>query len=443
MNAPLNPAATPGRRPQARSGGTPAPVSGATSVDVLIAGGGIVGLAAADAVQRRFPGASVLVLEKEDALATHQTGRNSGVIHAGIYYKPGSAKARFCKAGNESMHAFCAEHGIAVERCGKIIVATDQAELPELEKLHARGLENGLDLRRLDQAQMREREPHMAWIAALFVASTSIVDYRQVALKLAELVRSRGGEIRCGTKVLDVRPGFVETTAGTFEVRQFINCAGLHSDRLARSAGAKLASHIVPFRGEYYQLVPEKAHLVSGLIYPVPNPLFPFLGVHCTRMIDGSVHLGPNAVLAFAREGYRKTTINLRDLADTVTFGGFWKLVARHWRDGMQEAVRSVSRAAFVRSLQRLVPEITESDVVPCTAGVRAQALRPDGTLEDDFLIVRSPGAIHVCNAPSPAATASLEIGKHIAAMIDAESLRSSPGGTPAATSRSFAKASH
>jgi L-2-hydroxyglutarate oxidase len=226
-------------------------------------------------------------------------------------------------------------------------------------------------------------------------------------------------------------------------VRQFINCAGLHSDRLARSAGATLASHIVPFRGEYYQLRPEKAHLVRGLIYPVPNPLFPFLGVHCTRMIDGSVHLGPNAVLAFAREGYRKTTVNLRDLADTLTFGGFWKLVAKHWRDGIQEAVRSVSRAAFVRSLQRLVPDITEEDVVPCTAGVRAQALRPDGTLEDDFLIVRSPGAIHVCNAPSPAATASLEIGKQIAAMIDADALLPSPGGTPAASSRSFAKASH
>ena len=413
------------------------------TTDVLIAGGGIVGLATADAIQRRFPGVSVTVLEKEDALATHQTGRNSGVIHAGIYYKPGSSKARFCKAGNESMHAFCAEHGIAVERCGKVIVAADDSELAELEKLHARGRENGLEVRRLDQAEMREREPHMAGVAALFVPSTSIVDYRQVALKLAELVRSRGGEIRLGVKVLGVRPGVIETSAGAWQVRQFINCAGLHSDRLARDAGAKVAAHIVPFRGEYYQLKPEKAHLVRGLIYPVPNPLFPFLGVHCTRMIDGSVHLGPNAVLAFAREGYRKTTINFRDLGDTLSFSGFWKLVAKHWRDGIQEAVRSVSRKAFVRSLQRLVPEITEDDVVPCTAGVRAQALRPDGTLEDDFLIVRGPGAIHVCNAPSPAATASLEIGKHIAAMIDPRSLGPVPGGTGAASTRSFAKASH
>jgi L-2-hydroxyglutarate oxidase len=412
-------------------------------VDFLIAGGGIVGLATADAIQRRFPGASVTVLEKEDSLATHQTGRNSGVIHAGIYYKPGSAKARFCRAGNESMHAFCAEHGIRVDRCGKIIVATEPAELPELEKLYQRGLDNELGVQRLDAAAMREREPHMAGIAALFIPSTSIVDYRQVALKLAELVRARGGEIRCGTTVLGVKPGLVETSAGTYQVRQFINCAGLHSDRLARSAGAKVASRIVPFRGEYYQLKAEKAHLVQGLIYPVPNPLFPFLGVHCTKMIDGSVHLGPNAVLAFAREGYRKTTINLRDVADTLAFGGFWKLVGKHWRDGMQEAVRSLSRRAFVRSLQRLVPGINEDDVVPCAAGVRAQALRPDGTLEDDFLIVRGPGAIHVCNAPSPAATASLEIGKHIAAMIDPKVLGGLSGGTAGASTRSFAKASH
>ena len=413
------------------------------TTDVLIAGGGIVGLATADAIQRRFPGASVTVLEKEESLATHQTGRNSGVIHAGIYYKPGSSKARFCKAGNASMHAFCAEHGIRVDRCGKLIVATDESELPELEKLHIRGLENGLDVRRLSEAEMREREPHVAGVAGLFVPSTSIVDYREVALKLADLVRSRGGDIRLGAKVLNVKPGAVETTTGSWQVRQFINCAGLHSDRIAREAGAKIGARIVPFRGEYYQLRPERTHLVRGLIYPVPNPLFPFLGVHCTRMIDGSVHLGPNAVLALAREGYRKTTVNLRDVADTLAFPGFWRLVAKHWRDGMQELGRSMSRAAFVRSLQRLVPEITEDDVIPCSAGVRAQALRPDGTLEDDFLIVRGPNAIHVCNAPSPAATASLEIGKHIAAMIDPKALNALPGGTAGASTRSFAKASH
>jgi L-2-hydroxyglutarate oxidase len=389
------------------------------TTDILVVGGGIVGLATAHAVQRRFPGRRVLLLEKEAGLARHQTGRNSGVIHSGIYYKPGSFKARFCKAGNESMQAFCAEHGIPFERCGKVIVATEPAELPQLEALHRRGVENGLEVRRLDPAGLRELEPHLAGIAGLHVPSTGIVDYGQVAAKLAELVVAAGGEIRLGVRVLGARDGVVETTAGDIRATQLVNCAGLHSDRLARAAGADVRARIVPFRGEYYQLRPERRDLVRGLIYPVPNPLFPFLGVHCTRMIDGSVHLGPNAVLAFAREGYHKRTINLRDLGETLAFPGFWKLARKHWRDGWQEIVRSFSRAAFVRSLQRLVPGITEDDVVPCEAGVRAQALRPDGTLEDDFLIVRRPGAIHVCNAPSPAATASLEIGATVAAMLD------------------------
>ncbi|HEX2781122.1 MAG TPA: L-2-hydroxyglutarate oxidase [Gemmatimonadaceae bacterium] len=388
------------------------------TADILVVGGGIVGLATAHAVQRRFPGHRVLLLEKEQQLALHQTGRNSGVIHSGIYYKPGSFKARFCKAGNASMQRFCAEHGIPFERPGKVIVATEPAELPELDKLRRRGIENGIEVRPLDPAEMRELEPHLSGIAALHVPSTGITDYGAVAAKLAELVVAEGGEIRCGVRVLRATRGVVETTAGEFEVRQLINCGGLHSDRLARASGAKVDAHIVPFRGEYYQLRAERRSLVRGLIYPVPNPLFPFLGVHCTRMIDGSVHLGPNAVLAFAREGYRKRTVNLRDLTETLAFPGFWKLAARHWRDGWQEIVRSFSRAAFVRSLQRLVPEITEDDVVPCEAGVRAQALRPDGTLEDDFLIVRDANAIHVCNAPSPAATASLEIGATIAAML-------------------------
>lgn len=388
--------------------------------DFLIVGGGIVGLATAHALQERFPGKSVVILEKEQALAAHQTGRNSGVIHAGIYYKPGSFKAQFCKAGNGSMRAFCREHGVPFQSCGKVIVATEAAELPGLRKLYERGIENGLEVRRLDAVQMREVEPHMAGIAALHVPSTGIVDYRQVVAKLAELVRARGGEIRFGARVRKVRGGTVETTVGDFTGRLLINCAGLHSDRLARIAGADVAARIVPFRGEYYELKPDKRHLVRGLIYPVPDPLFPFLGVHCTKMMDGSVHLGPNAVLAFAREGYHKTTVNVRDLGETLTFPGFWKLAGRHWRAGLQEMVRSYSRAAFVRSLQRLVPAITEDDVVPSAAGVRAQALRPDGTLEDDFLIVRGASAIHVCNAPSPAATASLEIGKTIASMAGA-----------------------
>ena len=395
------------------------PVSDA---DILIIGGGIVGLATAHAVLQRFPDKRVVVLEKEDHLAAHQTGRNSGVIHSGIYYKPASFKAQFCKAGNASMVAFCQEHSIAHEICGKVIVATEAGELAGLEKLYQRGLEHGLAVRRLTLEELHEIEPHCAGIAALHVPSTGIVDYKAVVAKLAELVTSAGGEIHCGARVTSIRGHVVETTVRTFEARQLINCAGLHSDRVAKLAGAEVEAKIVPFRGEYYTLKPEKASLVKTLIYPVPNPLFPFLGVHCTRMIDGSVHLGPNAVLAFAREGYTKATVNLRDLAETLTFPGFWKLAARHWRDGFQETVRSFSRAAFVRSLQRLVPAITEDDVLPCEGGVRAQALHPDGALEDDFLIVERPGAIHVCNAPSPAATAALEIGRHVAAKLAVES---------------------
>ena len=384
----------------------------------LIIGGGIVGLATAHALLQRFPGRKLMVLEKEDRLAAHQTGRNSGVIHSGIYYKPGSFKARFSKSGNASMIAFCREYGIAHELCGKVIVATENDELPSLEKLYQRGLDNGLEVRRLNVEQMREVEPHMAGIAALQVPSTGIVDYEAVVGKLAELVKAAGGEIRLGVRVLKVGNGVVQTTAGDFETKLLINCAGLHSDRVARSAGAEVEAKIVPFRGEYYTLKPEKAALVKSLIYPVPNPQFPFLGVHCTKMIDGSVHLGPNAVLAFAREGYTKTTVNMRDLAETLSFPGFWKLAAKHWRDGFQEIVRSFSRAEFVRSLQRLVPAITEDDVLPSAAGVRAQALHPSGALEDDFLIIQKPGAIHVCNAPSPAATASLEIGRHVVSLL-------------------------
>jgi L-2-hydroxyglutarate oxidase len=388
-------------------------------VETVIIGGGIVGLATAYAMVQRDPGRSVLVLEKEDRLAAHQTGRNSGVIHSGIYYKPGSFKAAFCKAGNASMIAFCREHGIAHELCGKVIVATEQGELPQLEKLYQRGIENGLEVRKLGVEQMREVEPHMAGIAALQVPSTGIVDYQAVVEKLADLVRAADGEIRFGVRVLEAGNGVVSTTAGDFETKLLINCAGLHSDRVARSAGAEVEAKIVPFRGEYYTLKPEKAALVKSLIYPVPNPLFPFLGVHCTKMIDGSVHLGPNAVLAFAREGYTKRTVNLRDLSETLAFPGFWKLAAKHWRDGFQEIIRSFSKKEFVRSLQRLVPAITEDDVIPCTAGVRAQALHPSGALEDDFLIIQKPRQIHVCNAPSPAATASLEIGKHIASLVE------------------------
>lgn len=386
----------------------------------IIIGGGIVGLATAHAIQQRAPGTRLVLLEKEDTLAAHQTGRNSGVIHSGIYYKPGSFKARFCKAGRDSMVEFCRTHGIPYELCGKVIVATEADELPQLEKLRQRAIDNGLAVRSLNLQQMREIEPHMTGIAGLQIPSTGIVSYTTVVQTLARLVQEAGGMIKLGVRVIKSTKGVVQTTEGDFQASTIINCAGLHSDRVARAAGAPLDARIVPFRGEYYTLKPGKEHLVNTLIYPVPNPLFPFLGVHCTRMIDGSVHLGPNAVLAFAREGYTKATINLRDLGETLTFPGFWQLAASHWRDGFQEVVRSFSRAEFVRSLQRLVPAITEDDVLPCAAGVRAQALHPSGALEDDFLILQQPGFIHVCNAPSPAATASLEIGRHIAAMLHA-----------------------
>jgi len=396
-----------------------------TRVDFAVIGGGIVGLATALSIGRRFPKASLAVLEKEADLALHQTGRNSGVIHSGIYYKPGSFKARFARAGSESMVRFCQEHGLPHEVCGKLIVATSNRELPGLENLLQRGRQNGLEVERISPEAVRDIEPHVRCVAALMVPATGIVNYRQVSLKYAELVRAQGGQVCLGARVDCIREEAgrhrIETASGLFEARFLINCAGLHSDRLAARAGERAPAKIVPFRGEYYELVPERRSLVKGLIYPVPNPDFPFLGVHFTRMIDGSVHAGPNAVLAFRREGYRKADITWGDLADTLTFPGFWKMAAKNWREGSREMWRSWSRAAFLRSLQQLIPEIQDADLRPCAAGVRAQALLPSGQLVDDFLIVAGRNSLHVCNAPSPAATASLEIGRHIADQIPAE----------------------
>lgn len=390
--------------------------------DFAVIGGGIVGLATAHALTERFPDALVVVLEKEDALARHQTGHNSGVIHSGIYYKPGSLKARMSRDGSRSMVEFARRHGIAHEVCGKLIVATNEQELAGLEKLHERGLQNGLNVTRLGPDEVREYEPHVRAVAALRVSTTGIIDYRQVCEVLAGLVRERGGRIHFGAEVTalqrDTRGYTIETTVGPFAAHFVVNCAGLHSDRVARLAGVEPGARIVPFRGEYYELRPERRHLVKGLIYPVPNPDFPFLGVHFTRMIDGSVHAGPNAVLAFAREGYHKTDVNLRDLGEALSYPGFQKLAAKNWREGAMEMWRSVSKAAFVRSLQALIPEVTEDDVIPCHAGVRAQALTQDGALVDDFLIVEGDHALHVCNAPSPAATSSLEIGREIAGRV-------------------------
>ncbi|MEY4385514.1 MAG: L-2-hydroxyglutarate oxidase [Verrucomicrobiota bacterium] len=390
--------------------------------DFVIIGGGIVGLSTAVAVGKKFPKAKIVVLEKETELAQHQTGRNSGVIHSGIYYKPGSYKAKFAKAGATSMVEFCKEHGIKHEVCGKVIVATNEKQLPQLEKLYQRGLENQLPVTKLKPEQVREIEPHVKCLAGIKVPTTGITDYKQVCAKYSELVCKQNGEVINGAEVLHIHSSDgthrLETTKGNFTARFLVNCAGLHCDRVAKLAGLQPPMQIVPFRGEYYELTPERRHLVKTLIYPVPNPDFPFLGVHFTKMIDGSVHAGPNAVLAFKREGYYKTDFSLRDTVETFTYSGFWALAKKNLGEGMMEMRRSISKKLFVRSLQELIPEVTEADVIPCKAGVRAQALLPDGGMVDDFLFVEDRNAIHVCNAPSPAATASLEIGRAVADKI-------------------------
>jgi len=390
--------------------------------DCLVIGGGIIGLSVARTLLERKPGLRIAVLEKEDSWAHHQTGRNSGVIHSGIYYNPGSLKAKLCREGNRRMVEFCQEHGIKFDLCGKVIVATRPAELPGLEKLFARGVANGLSVRRLTAAQVTELEPHVSCLAGIEVPSTGIVDYGSVSRRLAQLIEEGGGKLCLGTKVQGFRPGMksmtVETSKGPLLGRWIINCGGLHSDRIVKLAHGHPEARIVPFRGEYYELKAERRHLVNNLIYPVPDPEFPFLGVHFTRMIDGSVHAGPNAVLSLKREGYNRTSFDLRDFLDTMSYPGFWRLALKHGRAGLQEIHRSLSKKAFVRSLQNLIPEITESDLIPGAAGVRAQALRPDGRLVDDFLIIKSSCMIHVCNAPSPAATASLEIGRVVAEQV-------------------------
>lgn len=387
-------------------------------VDCAIIGGGIVGLSVGMTLLRRQPGLKLVVFEKEDELAAHQSGRNSGVIHAGIYYKPGSLKARFAREGNRSMVAFCREHGIAHEVCGKVIVATDEKELPLLDRLYRRGLENELEVFPVDQEEIKEIEPHVRCLRGVRVPSTGIVGYRIVCEKFAELIRESGGLVKTEARVFGIRDRgglyILKTPREEVETKFLINCGGLQSDRIARQAGAEVAARIVPFRGEYYELVPEKRYLVNALIYPVPDPAFPFLGVHFTRMIDGSVHAGPNAVLAFQREGYRKSDLRFGDLCETLTYRGFWNVARRHYKEGLREIWRSLSKKAFVKSLQRLIPAVVASDLVEAPSGVRAQALLPDGNMVDDFLIQRGPNSLHICNAPSPAATASLEIAKAV-----------------------------
>ncbi|MET8678272.1 L-2-hydroxyglutarate oxidase [Streptomyces sp. NPDC004647] len=434
--------------------------------DVLVVGGGIVGLSAAYAITRAAPGTRVTVLEKESGPARHQTGRNSGVIHSGIYYRPGSLKARFAVQGAAEMVKFCAEHGIGHEVTGKLIVATDRAELPRLHALVQRGRENGIPVRELGPAQIAEREPHVRGLAAIHVGTTGVCDFGAVAAQLARLAQDGGTRIRYGAQVrviarrtggrmegrtegrieersegrteghtegdadrpVEGRQGrtggqphepygvAVRTADGeVLRARVLVNCAGLHCDRVARLAGDDPGMRIVPFRGEYYELAPGREDLVRGLVYPVPDPAFPFLGVHLTRGIEGSVHIGPNAVPALAREGYGWRTVRPAELAETLAYPGAWRIARRHWRYGRGELHRSLSKRAFTDAVRRLLPEVGEADLVPAPAGVRAQAVLRDGTLVDDFLFAESPGMVHVLNAPSPAATASLPIGREVA----------------------------
>ena len=390
--------------------------------EVAVVGGGIVGLATTRALLTERPGLRAVILEKEARLAAHQTGHNSGVIHSGIYYRPGSHKARLCVEGARLMKEFCAEHGIRVDPIGKVIVATSEAELPRLQALFERGAANGVQgLTLIDEDRLRAIEPHAAAIRAIHSPTTSIVDYGEVAQALGRELLSQGVVIRTGARVTAIQrtpQGFdLSTASGPVQARRLVNCAGLYSDVVARLAGARPGVRIIPFRGEYYMIRSERHDLVRGLIYPVPDPEFPFLGVHFTRTVHGEVEAGPNAVLAFAREGYRFGRIHLRELASTLGYSGFWSMVRRYWRTGTYEMYRSLSKPAFVQALQRLLPEIGPADITRGGAGVRAQAVTADGTLVDDFRIARSTDAIHVLNAPSPAATASLAIGRHIAGL--------------------------
>jgi L-2-hydroxyglutarate oxidase len=389
--------------------------------DVIIVGGGIVGLATALKLLQQDPALKVLVIEKEKALARHQTGNNSGVIHSGLYYKPGSLKARNCIRGYDLLIDFCQQHNVPFELCGKIVVATDGGELPLLHNLYQRGEQNGLKgFKMLEKEELREYEPHVNGIAGFFVPQTGIVDYKMVAEKYGEEIRKLGGEIVLGEKVTTVVAGSTSLSIDTgkrYDTKLLVNCAGLYSDKVAQLASESIDVRIIPFRGEYYKLRKEREHLVKNLIYPVPDPNFPFLGVHFTRMMRGGVEAGPNAVLAFSREGYRKSDINLRELTETLAWPGFREVAGKYWRTGLGEMYRSFSKTAFTKALQKLIPEIQETDLVEGGAGVRAQACDRTGGLVDDFLIYEEKRVVNVCNAPSPAATSSLSIGETVAAI--------------------------
>jgi L-2-hydroxyglutarate oxidase len=393
--------------------------------DVAVVGGGIVGLAIAYQITQQFPAKRVVVLEKEGHVAAHQTGHNSGVLHSGIYYKPASLRARNCRAGKQAMEAFCKAEGIPFEICGKVIVALDDAELPALERLLERGQANGVQCTMIDAAQLRELEPHAAGVRAIHVPETGIVDYRQVCDRLVVRIRERDGQVLTNARVtaITAQPDgvVIHSTAGDVTAKYAVTCAGLHCDRVTALSGQTLDAKVVPFRGEYYALKPTAHHLCHNLIYPVPDPKFPFLGVHFTRMIRGGVECGPNAVLAFAREGYRRRDINLADFAETLTYPGFLRMAFRHWRMGLGELWRSYNKGAFVRALQRLLPEIRAEDLEPIPAGVRAQLLDRNGTLVDDIVIRQNERVLNVGNTPSPAATASLNISKLIVERLAAQ----------------------
>ena len=400
---------------------TPIPSLSASSerFDVAVIGGGIVGLATAMALAIEHS-ASVIVLEAEGVLASHQTGNNSGVIHSGLYYKPGSLKARLCSEGRKALVQFCDERNIPYELCGKVVVAVDESELPALDELQRRGTANQLaDLKRLSTEEIREYEPHVAGVAGLHVKETGIVNYRRVAQEYAKVIEESGGSVRTQSRVFAItqKPDalILHTRHGDVEATSLVNCAGLHCDRVARMCGLNPAIKIVPFRGEYYKLSQDSWHLCRNLIYPVPNPAFPFLGVHFTRMIEGGIEAGPNAVLALARHGYKWSQISLKDLAETLTYAGFWKMVGKYWKAGIGEIHRSLSKRGFLKALRQLMPAVQGEHLVPGGAGVRAQAMLPSGALVDDFHIEQAPRMVHVLNAPSPAATASIAIGRYIA----------------------------
>lgn len=387
--------------------------------DVAVIGGGIVGMATAMELAQA-KGFSIVVVEAENRLAAHQTGNNSGVIHSGLYYKPGSLKATNCTVGRELLYKFCETHNIAHDRCGKVVVAVSKDELPNLDKLEERGKANGLKgIKRLSPDEIKEYEPHVTGTAGLYVPDTGIVDYTEVTEKYGEIFQQHGGCVRLNArigKITQIKNEIrLHTASGDILCRNLVNCGGLQSDRIAKMCGVDPGLKIIPFRGEYYEIIEDKHFLVKNLIYPVPDPKFPFLGVHFTRMVHGGVEAGPNAVLAMKREGYKKFDFSFKDNAELLFYKGFWKMATKHWRMGMGEMYRSFSKSAFTRALQRLLPEIEKQDLKPGGAGVRAQALEPDGFLVDDFRIKETGNMVHVLNAPSPAATASINIGKTIA----------------------------